>query len=244
MEIIQCDQLSPEWCQLHVGRATGSHAGDILDFTLKGIEGSTRRSYRLLKAAEILTGIGIGIEENYVSPEMEWGIATEKKARRAYALEEGVFVEQVGFVIGDDGRFGCSPDGLVGDKGLVGFKCPKTITHLRWILDGVIPEDHLPQARFELMVNTDREWFDFVTFDPRITGRHKPKQMMTIRLERADAKIEAMQAAADRFMDEVAETVLRLDRIAPPVEIEEEEAVSVPVDQSGMLTDADFEGLN
>ena len=171
MEIIECNQLSPEWFQLHVGRATGSHAAEILDYTQKGIEGAKRRNYRMLKAAEMLTGIGI--EDNYVSPEMEWGLTTEPKARRAYALEEGVFVQQVGFVIAEDARFGCSPDGLVGDTGIVGFKCPKTITHLRWILDGVIPEDHLPQALFELMCMPEREWFDFVTFDPRIGGRHR-----------------------------------------------------------------------
>ena len=232
MEYIDCEQLGAEWHQLHLGRATASHAADILNFTLKGDEGSKRRDYRAQKVAEILTGQLQS--EGYVSPEMQWGIDHEGDARRAYALGKGLFVEQIGFVIGNNDRTGCSPDGLVGRDGLLEVKCPKTSTHLKWMFDARIPDEYLPQCRFALMVCQDRQWVDFVSYDPRLPLRYR---MFTVRLMREDAECPAMMAAADRFLEDVDATIEKLNEIAPPVE--EPEAQPEGYGELG-LTDEDL----
>lgn len=238
MRIIDCEQRTAEWFDWHIGRPTGSHAADLLDFTLKGVEGSKRRLYRLQKAAELLTGQYA--EDRYVSPEMQWGVDHEDEARQAYSLHEEVLVEQVGFVLSDDERFGCSPDGLVGTKGVVELKCPKTTTHLQWALDGKIPDSHLPQCRFCLATMPPVQWVDFASFDPRMTGRHKAKSLMIIRLMREDAEVPAMLVAIDRFLADVDETVRRLNEIAPPEQLQE-----VPEADYGDLgiTDADMDAV-
>lgn len=212
MEIIHCDQISSEWFQLHVGRVTGSKAETILNFNKSGKESSARETLRWTKAAEILTQIAV--QQNYVSFEMKEGLINEPAARSDYSLEEGVLVEKVGFVIAHD-RLGCSPDGLVNDDGIVGFKCPKASTHLRWMLDGVIPEEHVPQARLELACMPERKWFDFRSFVPDLPKRYRG---FTIRLMREDAQIPEMIAAVDQFNTEVDAMIARLEDIAPPVE--------------------------
>lgn len=227
MEIVKCDQLSAEWFQCHVGRCTASHAADITDFLKNGKEGASRRNYRALKVAEILSGIGV--QDNFVSQEMQWGIDTEAEARRAYALEEGVFVEQIGFAISDIDRMGASPDGLVGDDGLLEIKCPKTATHIKWMLDGVIPDEHMPQCRFQLAVMQDRKWLDFMSYDPRLPKRYRS---FTIRLMREDAACEEMDAAVIKFNAEVDAMIAKLNEIAPPVA--EEEPAPDPLAEMGI----------
>jgi hypothetical protein len=233
VKILHMAQLSADWFEEHLGRVTASGAGNILNFLRSGESGADRRNYLAQKVAEKLSGCAV--TDGYVSPEMLWGIEHEGDARRAYSLEESVFVEQVGFVIADDERFGCSPDGFVGDKGIVGFKCPKTSTHIKWMLEGVIPLEHLPQARFELFVCRDRQWFDFVSFDPRLPKRYR---MFQIRLMREDAMVPEMGAAADAFMDDMDAMIAKLEEIAPPVEED------TPEDLGDVgLTDADLDLL-
>ena len=147
-------QCTDDWFQEHLGRVTASNAAAVLDFTAKGVEGSKRRLYRLEKAAELLSGMTAF--DRYVSPEMKAGTFSEPEARKTYELEEGVMVEQVGFIVGDDERTGYSPDGLVGERGAIEAKCPKTTTHLRWMDEGVIPEEHR-QCNYGLRLMVDDE---------------------------------------------------------------------------------------
>jgi len=206
VKIIRCEQVTQEWFDLHLGRCTASHAKAILRDDL-----APYSDYLAKKVAEILTGqIAPDRPPNF---EMQWGIDHEAEARRAYSLSEGVFVEQVGFVIADDERFGCSPDGLVGDKGMVQFKCPKSSTHLTWMLMGILPAEHLPQCRFELAVNGDRQWNQFVSFDPRLPKRYQLFKAPL--LMREDAEVPKMLAAADAFMQNVEAVIAKLKERCP-----------------------------
>ena len=208
MKIERCEQITQEWFDLHLGRCTASNAADLLRDDL-----APYQHYLALKAAEILTG--------QVAPnrpptfEMQWGIDHEADARRAYSLSEGVFVEQVGFVIADDERFGCSPDGLVGDKGMIQIKCPSTAKHLSWLIGGTLPIEHLPQMRFELAVNKDRQWNQFVSYDPRLPKRYRLFKGPL--LMREAAKIPEMLAVADLFMQRVHELIDKLGETCPPL---------------------------
>ena len=209
---------SHDFFQEHLGRVTASRAAAVLDFTQKGVEGSKRRLYRLEKVAEILSGIAV--HDNYVSAAMRAGTFSEPTARAVYELEEGIMVDQVGMVVGDDERTGWSPDGLCGDTGAIECKCPTTTTHLQTLDAGAIPEDNLPQLWFALMVDAELEWIDFVSRDGGMSkddekfGAILPRRYVqfTIRLWRKDAEeqIAKMRAATDRFLDDVDATVERL----------------------------------
>ncbi|MGA8222699.1 MAG: lambda exonuclease family protein, partial [Candidatus Acidiferrales bacterium] len=162
-----CDQRTEEWRQARSGKVTASVIADVLSKPKKGsTETAGRSNYRAQLVAEILTGKPC--DNPYVSPPMQWGIEQEPFACAAYELERGLMVDTVGF--SDHPRienFGCSPDGLVEDEGLVQFKCPNTATHIDYLLRGEVPAEYQPQMLAE-MACTGRLWCDFVSFDPRL----------------------------------------------------------------------------
>lgn len=103
--------------------------------------------------------------DSFASAAMKNGSATEEEARNWYAMERDCDVEQVCFCTTDDGRLGCSPDGLIGDEGGLELKCPLPKTHLRWLIAGGLPEEHRQQTHGELIV-TGCDWIDFMSYAP------------------------------------------------------------------------------
>ena len=251
MRILRFNQHNPDgtptddFFQEHLGRATASSAGAIMDFTQKGAEGSTRRLYRLLKVAEILSGIAVS--DHYVSMAMRAGTAAEPKARFDYEIEEGVMVDQVGMVVADDERFAWSPDGLCGDNGAIEIKGPQTTTHLQTLDAGDIPDENLPQLWFAFMVHPGLDWIDWISRDggmskkPENFGAILPRRFVqfSVRLERKDCleQIAKMKAAAEKFMDDVQATV---DRISSKVPELPEPLASVLDDPELSICDADI----
>jgi len=103
---------------------------------------------------------------------------------------------------------GCSPDGLVGDSGLIEIKCPNTTTQIETYLKGEIPPTHRPQIQGQLFV-TEREWTDFVSFDPRI--KNGSASYFEKRVYRDDDYInKTLWPALDRFVDELQELLEKL----------------------------------
>lgn len=251
-------QGSNDWFQEHLSRCSASNAAKIQDFTKAGKEGSTRRLYRLEKVMEALTINPVN--DHFVSAPMQAGTAAEPLARRAYALEEGVFVEQVGIVIGDDERTCYSPDGLVGKHGAIEAKGAKTTTHLQWMDAGVVPEQHIPQMVFGMMVDEDLDWMDFVSRDGGMTEDRKviadaiengtdlsmlPERyrQFTIRLDRAEveSKIATMREDAAKFLADLDATIERLKQRAP--EVAEPERIAEDFGDLG-LSDADIQAAD
>ena len=172
-------------------------------------EAATRRNYQAEIIAEILTGQPV---EQYVSKEMQWGIDTEPFARAAYELECEQTVDNVGFAIHSTiARFGCSPDGFVGDDGLVELKCPNTATHIDYILAGIVPAEYQAQMLSE-MACTGRKWCDFVSFDPRLP-RHL--QLFVRRFVRDETRIAEIEQKVEKFLEEVDDVIFRLDATIP-----------------------------
>jgi predicted phage-related endonuclease len=130
---------------------------------------------------------------------MVWGREQEPKARIAYEFFRDVGVAQVGFV--DHPKIkgaGCSPDGLVGDDGLVEIKAPNSSTHLETLLGGTVPNKYLLQMQFQ-MACTGRKWADFVSYDPRFP---QSMQMFVQRVERDDKLIADTEKAVREFLQE------------------------------------------
>jgi hypothetical protein len=96
---------------------------------------------------------------------------------------------------------------LVGADGLAEFKCPKTTTHLQYLVDGVVPDEYRPQMYWQ-MACCGREWCDFVSHDPRM--KDESLQTMIVRLPRDNAIIATMEAEVLVFLAEVDEMLARL----------------------------------
>ena len=118
-------QGTDEWHQLRLGKVTASRVADILATTKTGPSVS-RVNYLIELALQRVTK---AIEPSYTNASMEWGTLTEPQARVAYEVASGNFVDQIPFM--DHPKinwFGCSPDGLVGNDGLIEIKCPNSPT--------------------------------------------------------------------------------------------------------------------
>jgi putative phage-type endonuclease len=191
------EQGSPEWLAIRLGKVTASRITDVLAKGKSG-EAATREDYRTELLVQRLTNEP---GESFTNAAMEWGTQTEPMARIAYEAQANVFVEQVAFVDHPTIEwFGCSPDGLVGETGLVEIKCPASKNHLKYLLAGKPPAKYVPQMQCQMAV-TGREWCDFVSYDPRLP---EDLQLFVVRLERDVSYIMAMEEEVDKFLKEVS----------------------------------------
>src|SRR5207253_7226161 len=109
-------------------------------------------------------------------------------------------VRQVAFVPHHDiADAGCSPDGLVGDDGLVEIKCPNTATHIETLIAKSVPTKYVTQIQFQLAC-TGREWCDFVSYDPRMP---EAMQFFCVRVHRVPEIIEELEKEVITFLNEV-----------------------------------------
>jgi putative phage-type endonuclease len=196
-------QGSPEWFALRCGKVTASRICDLIAKTKSGW-GASRANYAAQLIAERLTGEVI---EGYTNSAMQWGTATEPEARLAYADTVIEPVEEIGFVDHPSiAMSGASPDGLVGSEGLLELKCPNTATHIETLLGGSIPDKYQVQMLWQ-MGCTNRDWCDFVSYDPRLPPEMR---MFVKRLERNAKRIQELEEQVSIFLDEVETKVLRL----------------------------------
>jgi hypothetical protein len=194
---LECVQGSELWLKLRCGYVTASRVKDAIDVTTKGKFTAARAEYRSELISERLTGIPY---PRFVTRDMQWGLDHEAEARAAYELHAEELVDTTGFVIHPQvSMFGASPDGLVGNDGLIQIKCPSTKTHLDWIQTGVVPVDHVFQMLAEMSC-TGREWCDFVSFDPRMPSH---LQLFVRRYERDEKLIRAQDEGIADFNHEI-----------------------------------------
>jgi putative phage-type endonuclease len=192
-----CEQNSPEWLALRTGQVTASRIKDVVAKLKKGGETAARASYKLELLQEMLTGQAA---EHFVSMAMDFGKENEPLARTMYELERNVEVVRVGYVRhASIPRGGSSPDGLVGDDGLVEFKVPNTTTHLEYLIADVVPEEYKPQMMWQ-MACTGRLWCDFVSYDPRLPADFG---LFIVRYERDDKLIGEMECEVEKFIAEL-----------------------------------------
>lgn len=201
-------QGTPEWLAARAGRVTGSRASDVLA-KIKTGEAAARRDYRVQLLAERLTGQPQG--PDFVSSDMKWGTEQEPFARMAYEAHTGLIVRETGFLAHNTLSVGCSLDGDVdGFKGIVEFKCPKTATHIGWMLAKVIPSQHIPQITHNLWV-TGAEWCDFASFDPLLPEH---LQLLVVRVQRLDVDIEGYAREVMAFIAELDDLEAKLRKVA------------------------------
>lgn len=164
MKIVEnVEQGSQEWHEMRLGKVTASRIADVISNGRGGKPSEKAKSYMIELIAEILTGKQKPFFENDA---MRWGTETEPQARAMYELKSGNEVKEVAFIKLND-FVGVSPDGLVGDNGLIEIKCPTTITQIKRALSDDYAKDYYAQIQMQLWVS-GRDWCDFVSFDPRL----------------------------------------------------------------------------
>lgn len=168
MKIHECEQGSPEWFRLRLGIPTATDFADVITAARGDVSASAG-------------GLIDRLIDELVRPELqendfagnkhtERGKELEPAARAWYAYTKNVNVVQVGFVTRDDGRAGCSPDGLIdapcfGFVGGLEIKCPDGPTHVGYVRAGCLPPKYKQQVHGSMFV-TGLRWWDFVSYCP------------------------------------------------------------------------------
>ena len=196
-------QGSDEWFAQRLGRLTASRMADVIARTKDGYS-TSREKYMVELALERITGTR---QEAYSNAAMEWGTNSEPLARAAYEADTGFLVVEIGMVAHPRiAMAGASPDGLVNHDGLLEIKCPQSATHVRNLCSGKPEGKYLTQMMWQ-MACTERDWCDFVSYDPRMPDG---LQLMVTRIERDDKRIQQLEEEAEKFLAEVDAMVQRL----------------------------------
>lgn len=181
-------QGSEEWLQLRLGVATASNFDKIITST--GKESATLPKYALELATQSLLSEP---EPSYKNEAMQRGNDLEPVAREAYAKQNFQVVQEITMFKSDCGNFGYSPDGLLGDDGLLEIKCPLATTHTKYLLDNKMPTDYWQQVQGGLWVS-GRRWCDFASFHPNF----KEKQLFIVKVERDEKFIAELAKLAQK----------------------------------------------
>lgn len=190
-------QGEADWMLVRLGKVTASEAGNILTPKLKMKTGDGVATYLYKKLAEAWRKQPLPGFSSWATYQ---GAEFEIEARRWVSLNTEAKIRNVGFIEHDDGRCGCSPDALIGDEGGLELKCPEPTNHVRYLIDGILPDDYAPQVHMSLYV-TGRKWWRFVSY-----RREFPKFVLTVqRDEKIIATIaEALAGFYKRFDEAMA----------------------------------------
>lgn len=207
----QVEQRTPEWHALRSGVLTASQFGAWLTKA-----DATSRKARDRAACELIAQrTGCAQEpEGYVNWAMERGTKLEPAARDAFSERTGRAVEEVGFALSSQGAFGCSPDGilaapdslesiLAAPAGLE-IKVATPATHIKWLLDGEVPDEYLYQIHGAMAVTGVAAWH-FWAWNPNLPSLHQV-------VDRSETT-ESLLAALIEFSAYVEELQARLSTL-------------------------------
>lgn len=191
MKIVDCKQGSTEWQMARLGVVTASEVDALVTPLWKIRTGEGVETYRYLKLCEKLIGY---VPPDFGSFAMVQGEIVEKIARPWFAFEYNCDIATPGFCVSDDGKIGCSPDGLIGNDCGLEIKSPQPPKHLKYLTDGVVPKDYLAQVHFSMLVTGRPRWM-FVSY-----SRQFPP--LVVEVKRDEAIQTALRAALATFFAE------------------------------------------
>lgn len=200
-------QGSPEWFALRAGKFSGSRFADLMARTKSGPSASRANLITQL-AIERITG---QCAETYQNAAMQRGTELEPEARAAYEVHTGALVEEIAWVPHPRYEFvGVSPDGFVGDVGMVEIKCPSAMAkHVDALRSGAHATEYKWQLQGQLWV-CGREWVDCVSYDPRFP---EGLQLAITRVygdEKSQNELVEACLAADMEVCELVEELTRM----------------------------------
>lgn len=184
------EQNSNEWFALRRGKFTASTFKDL--FMGKDTQGYKDAIYKV--AFERLTNTS---PESFTNEYMQRGTELEPEARAWYEFEKNVDVVDGGFFEYND-WVGASPDGLVGEDGLIEIKCPKFSTMMDYLIKKELPKAYFYQVHGQLLV-ADRQWCDFIAYHPSL-----PKFI---------TRVERSKENDDKILDKLFEAIKQAEQI-------------------------------
>lgn len=191
------EQRTDEWYEARLGIPTASSFNKLISST--GKPSTQAQGYINQLIAEAVTGKR---PESFTSEAIERGIELESQALAWYEFAQDVTVEETGFHRHKSIACGCSPDGLVGDTGLIEIKCPLPHNHVAYLRAEKVPAQYMPQVQGQLWV-MEREWCDFLSFHPDLPA-------MLIRVERDEKFIELLAAEVTKASETIEKEVAKL----------------------------------
>ncbi len=195
------EQRSAEWFAARLGCVTASRVKDVMASGRGGAPSATRKNYMMELLCERLTGQSGGADLSR-NASVQRGVELEPFACMAYEADKGLMVVETGLVMHPTiSGFGASPDGLVGDDGVLEIKCPNTATHIATMQS----ERHDPQYEWQMLAQmacTGRAWADFVSYDDRLP---EPLQYVCHRFERDFKRIREMESEIKAFLEELSD---------------------------------------
>jgi len=209
METLELIQGTHEWVQARCGSVGASQVSDVMS---KGRDGRESTGYANLRAkivAERLTGCVI---EGYTNAYMERGNADEGAAREVYEFVTGNTVEQVGLIRHPTiPFFHASPDGLIGDDGMLELKRKIPALHIAYLLKNEVPAEYRKQMTAQLACS-GREYVEFVSYCPELP---EDLQLFKIKFRRDEAMIAEMEKSVIDFLESVEALISQLNELNP-----------------------------
>lgn len=201
-------QGSNEWLELRRGKLTASEMCLLVTpATMKAASNDKSRAHLYTLVSQRIAGY---VEDTFQGYDMLRGHEDEIDARIAYAANYAP-VEDCGFITNDRWGFtiGYSPDGLVGEDGLIETKSRKhkfqVETILKSVAEDTAPAEFMIQCQTGLLVAEDRKWLDFNSYSaglPMATIRVHPDQKIQEAIvdiaTDAEIKINQMHAEYQR----------------------------------------------
>lgn len=219
------EQGSQTWLNLRCGKLTASEMKLIVTPTLKIASNDKERAHLYELLAQRFSKF---VEPHYISDDMLRGHEDEVRARVAYEEMTGTEVREVGFITNDRWGFtiGYSPDGLVGDDGLIEAKSRRqkyqVQTLVECIMNQSVPADYLIQCQAGLLV-AERQWLDFLSYSgglPMPAIRVHPDPVVQNAIVEAAGAFEARLASK---LDELHQVITSYARLVPTERVVEQE---------------------
>jgi putative phage-type endonuclease len=197
------EQGSDGWLAERAGRVTASQITNcLMAKTTAGYQ-----NYMSTLIVERLTGKPV---ETFKSAAMDHGNETEARARAFYEIETGNPVFEVGFIRHPEIEWsGASPDGVIGEDGLVEIKCPQPTKHIKNLTGGSIDRVYTLQMQWQ-MACTGRQWCDFVSFNPDFPDH---LQMKIQHVRRDQGVIAEIEAAIITYLAETEQKLKVLENL-------------------------------
>ncbi len=236
MKIHDCEQMTIEWIRLHFGIPSAAALDQLLTPTFELRKGEMPNTYVCKKVAEVIQNRPV-IDLSTSSFMMEQGMILESEARPWYALEYDKKIKQVGFITTDDGRFGCSPDGLIvcpkcngqgwyvvpnrntgepeqeqcGFCLATGFECgleiksPAAHTHVKYLVNGVLPKEYACQVMGSMFVTGFKRWM-FVSY-------RRGFPALVLEIHRDEKAMSMIRAAINQFHGDFERAMERITNV-------------------------------
>lgn len=204
MILHKVEQGTPAWLELRLGIPTASEFDAIISPLWKVRTGEGVKTYLYRKIVEKVCR---HLDEDFGGGfAMEQGSILEHEATPWFEFTHDMQIQRVGFCTTDDGRVGCSPDGLIGEDGGIEIKCPLPHTHLKYLMAGTLPPEYAAQVHGSMFV-TGRSWWKFVSYSRKFPA-------LVLHVERDEKIIEAMREALDGFLKSFDEQMEHLAKLS------------------------------